>query len=123
MFLPRLLEQKPHIIKETLASLHRTDQLFAYLKRENDIWGMIQHAPLLDEKYHQELCDIFTKEFYDNLKNASQRTDYAHACQYIRALATLAGGDEIIDRIVNDLQKQDQYARRRALFEEIAKAR
>ncbi len=123
VFLPRLLEQKPHIIKETLASLHRTDQLFAYLKRENDIWGMIQHAPLLDEKYHQELCDIFTKEFYDNLKNASQRTDYAHACQYIRALASLSGGDEIIDRIVLNLQKQDQYARRRALFEEIDKAR
>ncbi|MBQ3460856.1 MAG: SWIM zinc finger family protein [Solobacterium sp.] len=123
VFLDKLLQQKPHIVKETLAVLHRTEQLFAFLKKENDIWGMIQYAPLLDEKYHQELADIFTKEFYDNLKNASQRTDYAHACQYIRALATLAGGDEIIDHIVSDLQKQDQYVRRRALFEEIAKAR
>ncbi len=121
--LPRLLKQKPHIVKETLAQLNRPDELFALLKKENDILGMIQHAPLLDASHHQELQDVFTGEFYRIVETADSREKYEHACQYIRALATLRNGEEIIDGIVNDLKKQDRYARRRALFEEIEKAR
>ena len=123
VYLPQLLKQKPHIVQETYAQLQRTDDLFALLKEENDIWGMIRHAPLLDTSYHEELKKIFSNEFYRYIEKSENRKDYENACQYIRALSTLSDGEAIIDGIVEDLKNKDRYAKRRALFEEIDKAR
>lgn len=123
IILPRLLKQEPHIVKDTCAQLGMAEELFSVLRKDNDIWGMIHHAPLLDSLYHEELREIFTAEFYRSLETAGSRKDYEQACQFIRALRTLSHGDEIVDEIVNGLKEQDRYARRRALFEEIDQAK
>ncbi|MBE6128821.1 MAG: hypothetical protein E7185_06050 [Erysipelotrichaceae bacterium] len=121
--LPRLLQQKPHIVKETMAQLQMSSELFALLKKENDIWGMVAHAPLLDTSHHEQLVGIFRGEFMKHIEKAENRREYENACQYIRALCTLQNGDEIVEEIVRNLKKQDRYAKRRALFEEIEKVR
>ena len=103
--------------------LERNEELFILLmeeKEDNDD-ELIENIDLFKEKHHDELKRYFISSFYEIIEENKSREIYKYATKYIEGLLKLDDGDEIVNNLIKDLKNNNQYNKRKALFDEINK--
>ena len=120
VYYPKLINSnKEYIIKNVYTKLDKKKELYEYLAAKNDIRGLCFYASFLDEKYHDELLEIFKEKAYEKLEIANNRDEYKDVAYYVRAIKDLNNGNELVDNFIDELRNDDRYKRRSALFDEI----
>ncbi len=99
---------------------HKPEKLWNLLINSTHKSLLYNNVEMLKDKYNDELFNYFESEFYNTLKEDKNRQVYHQAARNIEAIAKLNNGEELVNKIINDLKKSD-YKKCLALFDEINK--
>jgi hypothetical protein len=109
----------PYYLPEIYAREGMWDKLLEMVRQERI--SLLEHyRKPLEERYPAEICALYEQAIYRNMVTSSSRKVYQEVCQYIIRMKKL-GQPERANQIIRELQAK--YPKRRALMEELEKAR
>lgn len=103
------------------AKLEMKKELYEFLILRKDYSGLSFYASFLDEHYHKELLKLFKDKTIEKLKSANNRTEYAEAAVFVRAIKDLSDEKKLTEDFIDELKIDERFKRRPALFYEIKK--
>jgi len=94
------------------------DRLLEIAKKSSDLSSIDYYEKYLSEQYADEIIELYATGILNYMKNNMGRDHYQNACRYIRKIIKL-GARERANEIISFLR--NEYARRKALMEELDK--
>jgi len=121
-------QKRSHIILATkdvklrcayLAEEGMIKQLYEEVAAEESVELLDQYAPLLREKYSEEILERYKQLVVQLAEDARNRAAYRNLTGYLERMKRCNGGEQVIRELI--LGWMDQYSTRKVMMEELEK--
>jgi len=109
------------ILEKIYAFLDNKEAVLHLLLNERNEFRLMANIAYLKEEYSDAIMQYLKGRFYERVAEEKNRENYRRAAIYIGAIYNLDEGERRVNEIISEL-KNSKYAKRTALFDEIAQA-